>query len=86
MRSCTAGKTPEAIRLKEEISHAERRKKLSEKSLAKLEEQQAKGDEQLAVMEEELTEIAGSISKLEGARPNAQPTPLLPRQSVDHEG
>ena len=58
-------KKPEEIRLKEEISHTERRKRASEKSLEKVTEQQAKGEQQLASLQAELDEVGEKIGGLE---------------------
>ena len=41
------GKNPDAIRLREEIAHTEKRKRMSEKSLEKVKEQQEKSEEVL---------------------------------------
>ena len=61
--------TPTGIKLQEEIAHAERRKKMAEKSLEKLSEQRTKGDAQLRTLEGELGEISARIEQLseEGA-------------------
>lgn len=59
------GKSPEAIRLQEEISHAERRKKMSEKSLEKVVDLNERGEAQLAALREELDDVEQAVARLE---------------------
>ena len=65
LRDELEGKTPDSIRLREEIKHCEKRKMLSEKNLEVLVEKQAKNEEVMAKLEAELEEVEKEMSDLE---------------------
>lgn len=58
-------RAPDAIRVKEEIAHIQRRRKMSEKTLDKVSAQQEKMTRQLSVLHAELGEFKKAIEKLE---------------------
>lgn len=60
-------KTPDAVRLQEEIAHTQRRKKMCEKSLEKVLAQQDNVARQVSVLHDELDAITKAIQKLETA-------------------
>lgn len=66
------GKTPEAIRVKEEIAHAQRRKMTSQKSLEKVTARQQKAALHLSALQDELAHVSASVMQLEAAFASAE--------------
>ena len=66
------GKTPDAIRLREEIALAQKRRGMAMKSLEKVVAQQQKAEKQEATLAEERDQIEEAIAELEAAQAAAE--------------